>query len=169
MDEIPESAKNYRDHASTEAFFHRLGEGCGLGLVSLMALLGFVFLLQTLGTDAWIFGVLLLSYFGFVALGGPLRSAIFTPMPDLRSSEEALWVKFGWRWRRLDMRTVQASETPDGLRICSPQLPRYCVGYRQDQTDDHRRWKGFGVSNKIPAYDSLLYNLEAGGARIAPW
>ena len=65
--------------------------------------------------------------------------------------------------------SIQAFETPDGLRICSPQLPRYCVGYRQDQTDDHRRWKGFGVSNKIPAYDSLLYNLEAGGAQFAPW
>lgn len=118
MDEVPESAKNYRDHASTEAFFHRLGEGCGLGLLSLMALLGLSF--------------------------------CFKPLARMHGS-------------------FQAFETPDGLRICSPQLPRYCVGYRQDQTDDHRRWKGFGVSNKIPAYDSLLHNLEAGGAQFAPW
>ncbi len=169
MDEVPESAKNYRDHASTEAFFHRLTEGFAFFGSAVFLVVAIAIALSSVGQDGWAFGLLFAAYPAGLALVGPLRIAIFTSMPDLCSSEEALWVKFAWRWRRLDMHTVQAFEMPGGVRICSPQLPRQCFGLRQDQTDDHRRWKGFGVSDKIPAYDSLLHNLAAGGARIAPW
>ena len=169
MDDVPESAKNYRDHASTETVFHRLTEGFAFFGSAVFLVVAIAIALSGVGRDGWAFGLLFAAYIGALALAVPLRMAIFTSMPDLRSSEEALWVKFAWRWRRLDMRTVQAFEMPGGVRICSPQLPRQCLGLRQDQTDDHRHWKGFGVSDKIPAYDSLLYNLEAGGAQFAPW
>lgn len=172
MDEVPESAKNYREHANTESFWIRLAEGVLLGFsaacYAVLVVVGGALIAEGGPIEVIAISLLVFSPSAFVATES-LRRAIYSGMPDLRSSEEALWVKFAWRWHRLDMKVVQGFETPDGLRICSPQLPRYCVGYRQGQTDDHRRWKGFGVSNKIPAYDSLLYNLEAGGARIAPW